>query len=151
MTFEAVAYSDEHARRELMPHLLSYMATEGYPCGVSSKPHTKRRTLSANALYWRWMETMAQFMSERTGRHFDKDTAHDLCRHLHLGYRTNPRATASGSVIPPQLRSTKKLTTSEFCFYMNKIDSWAAIHLGLKLPKPQEGDFYEYQTSQGAA
>ena len=69
------------------------------------RPH---RSLSANALYWTWLDALAKHFS-KGGNKFDKDAMHDLMRHKFLGYEDK---TVGKTVISQQLKSTADLTPS---------------------------------------
>lgn len=100
------------------------------------KPH---RSLSANALYWAWLDALAKHFS-RGGNKFDKDAMHDLMRHKFLGYEDK---TVGKTVISQQLKSTADLTSSGMCEYMQQIDAWAADH-GCLLPRPEDNEYAEW-------
>jgi hypothetical protein len=94
------------------------------------------RSLSQNALYWMWMGEMATHFASR-GAEIDKDKAHDLMRHQHLGYED---IVINNTVINSQLKSTTKLTKGEMHDYMEKVDAWAADH-GVLLPHPEDSEY----------
>lgn len=104
------------------------------------------RTLDQNALYWKWMECMSRYFTER-GRPLDKDEAHDLMRHLFLGYQTK----TIGHTEITNLRSTTKLDKGEMSHYMTLIDAWA-VDRGCYLPKPEDSEYMELmrQTQEAA-
>lgn len=116
----------------------------------------KRRSLSANALYWVWMDTLAGTFNQReikrqktepsyTMQAYDKEDMHNLCRHLLLGYET---IQIRNTVIEGQLRSTAKLNKGEFCNYMEKINAWA-VEIGIYLPYPQDSEYARYLEQNG--
>lgn len=97
------------------------------PWSVTVEPYRKKRTLSQNGLYWKWVSIIA----DATGN--SDDDAHDalkdkFCppREVQLGddYRT--------------IRSTAKLETLEFKSYMDKVYAFATAELGIMLPIPEE-------------
>jgi hypothetical protein len=100
------------------------------------RPH---RSLSANALYWTWLDALAKHFS-KGGNKFDKDAMHDLMRHKFLGYEDK---TVGKTVISQQLKSTADLTSSGMCEYMQQIDAWAA-DCGCLLPRPENNEYAEW-------
>lgn len=104
------------------------------------------RTLSANALYWVWMQHLGKHLSTQQ-KTYCKDAMHDICRHKFLGYKSNGKRFIDGTQMPPQLRSTSKLTKQEMCFYMSQIDAWA-VTLGCLLPTPDGSEYYKFTKEQ---
>lgn len=120
------------------------------PMQIEIKPWAPPRTLSANALYWRWLTTLAAHLSTPK-QHWTKDDLHDICRHKFIGYRSNARRFLSdGSQLPPQLKTTTELTKSEMCHYMTQIDSWA-ISLDCLLPSPDDSEYKQFIRKQEQA
>jgi hypothetical protein len=103
------------------------------------RPLKSRRTLSQNDLYWQWMEDLSVYFT-RNGRPLTKDDAHDLMRHIHLGYTSK---TIGKTEIGPFLRSTKTLSTAEMGEYMDRVDAWA-IDMGCQLPTPADSAHERY-------
>jgi len=99
---------------------------------VEIKKKTKGRTLSQNALYWRWMDKIASLVSETTG--YEVDEVHGLFKDKFLP----KRIVTIGGVETEIPGSTKKLTTKEMVSYMDRIDRFCIQHLGISLPIPSE-------------
>ena len=119
------------------------------PAEMILKPWQPKRSLSANALYWQWMNTLAKHVSTPAGG-FIKDDLHDICRHKFLGYRSNGKRLKDGSQLPAQLKSTSSLKRNEFCYYMTQVDAWAAS-LGCLLPRPDDCEYQFYLDDQETA
>jgi len=100
------------------------------------KPH---RSLSANALYWTWLNTLAAHFSKGDNK-FDKDDMHDLMRHRFLGYEDK---TVGKTVIAQQLKSTADLDSGGMFHYMQQIDEWASVH-GCLLPRPEDNEYAQW-------
>ena len=100
------------------------------------KPH---RSLSANSLYWVWLDTLAKHFS-KGGNKFSKDDMHDLMRHKFLGYEDR---TVGKTVIAQQLKSTADLDSGGMFHYMEQIDAWAA-DCGCLLPRPEDNEYAEW-------
>lgn len=110
------------------------------PLQLKWKKHTESRSLSANALYWVWLGTMAKHYSQ--GAHsYTGDEMHDLMRHKFLGYTD---VTVGKTVIRDQLKSTANMEVPEFCYYMEQIDAWAAENSVL-LPRPEDSEYSKYK------
>ena len=121
------------------------------PLQINWKHWNPKRSLNANALYWVWLDQLAQFFtdkerqlarrkSEYTAVVYDSDDMHDMMRHQFLGYE-NRRI--RNTEIKEQLRSTTKLNSTEFCDYMTKMDSWAVSH-GCFLTRPEDSEYARY-------
>lgn len=104
------------------------------------------RTLSANALYWVWMQHLGKHLGTQQ-KTYCKDAMHDVCRHKFLGYKSNGKRFIDGTQMPPQLRSTSKLTKAEMCFYMSQLDAWA-VTLGCLLPSPDDSEYHKFKRKQ---
>lgn len=113
---------------------------EGGPIRVVIERFKERRSNSANALYWAWMEAMAKHFS-KGGMKFDKSDMHDLMRHTFLGYE---KRVIGKTALADVLKSTADLDASAFCFYMSQVDAWAAQYKCL-LPRPEDNDYSEWQ------
>lgn len=110
---------------------------------IKVEEYSNPRSLSANRLYWAWLKEMAAHFSKK-GDKYSSEDMHDIMRHKFLGYQ---KAKKIGKTeISKQLKSTAKLTKSEFCYYMEKIDHWCVDH-GLLLPKA-ESEYTEFLAKQ---
>ena len=99
---------------------------------VEVKKKTKGRTLSQNALYWRWMENIVSLASEDTG--YEKD---ELAAYFKSEFLPK-RIVTIGGVETEIPGSTKKLTTKEMVEYMDRIDRFCIQNLAISLPIPCE-------------
>ena len=97
------------------------------PWAVTVEPHKERRSLNANALYWKWIGIIA----EETGN--DPDTVHEAFKQKFL--------------IPEEIsfmgekvlyRSTARLDTGRMTDYMNQVYATATSELGILLPVPED-------------
>jgi hypothetical protein len=103
-----------------------------------------KRSNDANGLYWMWMTELAKHFSNDAGS-YTKDEMHDLMRHKFLGYETK---VIGNTELQPQLKSTAKLNTSEFCDYMMKVDVWAQS-CSVLLPRPENNLYTQYYEEVG--
>jgi len=96
-----------------------------------------KRTLSQNSTYWLWITAIQQ----ETGN--DKNLLHEYFKQKFLG-------TENITVFDSNLNvavSTTKLDTKQMSEYMNRIQEFANIELGILLPNPSDlifNDFYEH-------
>ncbi len=98
---------------------------------VEIKKKTKARSLSQNALYWRWMNEIASLVSDHTG--YEKDEVHELFKKQFL----EPKEVEIGGM-GIYIYSTKNLTTKQMADYMDRIDRFCISELGIGLPIPEE-------------
>lgn len=101
---------------------------------VEIKRKTSGRSLSQNALYWRWMGNIASLVSDHTG--YEKDEVHELFKEAFL----TPKIITIGCM-EVSTYSTKTLTTKEMKEYMDRIDRFCIQNLGISLPIPEEMHF----------
>lgn len=98
---------------------------------VEIKRKTSGRSLSQNALYWRWMSKIASLVSDHTG--YEKDEVHELFKERFL----DPKIIVIAD-IEKKIYSTKGLTTKQMADYMNAVDRFCIQELGIGLPIPEE-------------
>lgn len=108
------------------------------PFVVEIKRLSSKRSLSANALYWKWLTRMGEYFTTRKQEQ-TKDTMHTLMRHKFLGYKT----CTIGRTEITDLKSTTELDSAEMCHYMQQIDQWAA-ELGCLLPRPEDNEYAKW-------
>ena len=101
------------------------------PWKVTIESYSRRRTNNQNALMWRWINEIADYVCEHTG--MDSDDIHEFFKVKFLNPKT---ITIAGEQI--ETRSTKHLTTKEMGEYMDRIHAWASTDLGLRLPAPED-------------
>lgn len=119
------------------------------------------RSNSANALYWVWMTTIADFFTKKEGvkykkriakygakaepgNEYTKDQIHTL---MCFKFLETEDLVIGNTVIPNQLRSTAKLDVFEFTVYMMQVDSWAT-NLQIPLPRPEANEYTGYWQAQ---
>ena len=127
MTAKPIIVRDERGRA-IVQSLISGLNI-ARPWSVEIKPYVKRRTLSQNALMWKWVDEAVKIIHETTG--VDKDQLHEALKRKFLEPK---RFEILGEQVA--VYSTKDLKTAEMSAYMNKIEAWAATELGLVLPHP---------------
>ena len=107
------------------------------------KQYRKKRSNSANNLYWLWLTDMAKFFSTPK-TNFEPEDMHDLMRHEFLGYE---EVVIGHTVLKPKLKSTADDDTAEFCEYMQQVDHWSIDH-GCSLPRPEDNFYSKYKEAQ---
>lgn len=123
------AITNSETMRHVMYVISNLDAEKGW--NVEIKRKTKQRTLSQNALYWRWMNEIAALVSEQTG--YEKDEVHELFKDTFL----DPKIITIGGVTTKRY-STQNLTTKEMSKYMDRVDRFCIQNLGISLPIPAE-------------
>ena len=111
------------------------MASLGKPLGVTVAPYKKTRTSEQNALMWVWLTQISK-EAWVGGKQFDAETWHEHCRREFLP-ETNARGDEKWLVLPGGDRlcvmSTTRLNTEEMSLYMDAIDAFAAVELGVEI------------------
>lgn len=114
------------------------------PLKISWKNYKVTRSLSANRLYWMWMDTLAGRFSEKGKKVYDRAEIHNICKHKFLGYED---IRINNTVIPNQLKDSKSLDKGEFFFYMRQVDDWA-MELEIYLERPEKGEYNDMVKDQ---
>jgi len=132
---------------DLSKRVQAFWNWEQHPIlSIEVKPTNERRSLDQNALFWKWMEELSKYFTNR-GHPLTKQDAHDLMCHEFLGYQTK----VLGKTKIVQLVTTtspKKMEMTDFCHFMDQIDAWAADK-GCLLPTPADTAYAEYKRKQG--
>lgn len=105
-----------------------------YLCSV--KMHRRQRTVQQNSLLWFWYNELRM----HTG--IDTERLH----HILAGLFLPPMVTVIAGVEHTSPRSTKKLTTKQFSWYLEKIHQWALETDGIEcyLPWPEDVGWEEF-------
>jgi hypothetical protein len=102
---------------------------------VTITPHRERRSLPQNSLYWLWIACIA----DETGA--DRNQVHDEMKAMLL-----PRETVRGLFGDvPRTVSTSKLDTAQFTAYLEKVEAFALTDLDIRLPKPGDAVFDQFE------
>jgi hypothetical protein len=137
---------------EYVRNRIKHFVDEGKPCYVKVEEYKNPRSLSANSLYWVWMDDLAklfnkkglQIQGEEGERAYEKDDCHDLMRSMFLGKEVK---TLSKTKIE-RLKSTRKLNSSEFCHYLSQIEHWSIDKLRHTLPNPADSAYMKWMEEQ---
>jgi len=99
---------------------------------VVIRAHKSRRSLSANGLYWQWVDRIRWHVAESTGQIYSAEELHEWLKGKFLPTKT---VEVGGETQRCRL-STAKLNTKEFGEYMDQIDKYCSANLMLFLPVP---------------
>ena len=97
-------------------------------------PYRRNRSLAQNRLYWLWLKVIADHVFETTGQQVSDEDMHEWFKARFLGTRI---VEVNGEAVRAA-KSTRTLSVAEFSQYLERIDHFAAEHLGLTLPHPQD-------------
>jgi len=127
-----IVKQDEAVRQRAVDHILGLSRDK--PWNIEIKKHVKKRSLSQNALMWKWINQAADIIGRHTG--YDADDMHEFFKAKFLPAAGRTRIVIDG--IPVERFTTTKLNTKEMHDYMGAIDRWAVSYLGLRLPHPED-------------
>jgi hypothetical protein len=134
----------QNAHKYIDQHLERIVNQGGNPAYIKVDEYKPKRSLSANALYWMWNKQIADDLTKR-GRPTTDREIHTLMKHKFLGYKD--WGSIGKTQIGNQLRSTTELNKSEFCYYLQQIEAWAA-ECGVLVKTPVASEYKEYLDSQ---
>lgn len=117
----------DNAEREAIRDYISRLP-DGKTYDVSIKLHRTKRSSEANNLYWAWIGIIAQ----ETGN--DREVCHKFFAKKFLGYDTKEFGDEKIAIV----KSTSNLDTAQFAEYMNQVEAFAAVELGIILPHPDD-------------
>ena len=98
------------------------------PYFAEIKQIRRRRTIDQNSLYWLWLKCL----QDETGE--DKDRLHEYFKARYLGIST----VEVFGVDVQMSASTTKLDTKEMTHYLDRIQQFALMDLGIALPNPSD-------------
>lgn len=117
---------------------------DGKQCYVKVDEYTSPRTLPANRLYWKWLDEISEYLTKRKYDAQSHDL-HDLMKHKFLGYH-EPKKVGQ-TLIEKRLRSTRTLSKTDFCSYMEKVEAWA-FNIGCIVTTPALSEYQQYLDRQ---
>lgn len=129
MKKQTIILRDDMLLQRLIRHLQALDLSK--PVEVTIQRHRKRRSLSQNALMWKWLGEVVAHVREHTG--MDADDIHEFFKAKFLPPRLIELA---GEAV--EYRTTTTLTTAEMSEYMDAIYHFCTSELGLLLPLPEE-------------
>lgn len=98
------------------------------PYDINIDVHRVKRSTSQNALYWLWLDIVA----DETGN--SRDELHDVFRTKFLPVAEHEVL----GVVVRELPTTTKLSTDQFTTYLNQIEVFCNTELGIVLPHPED-------------
>ena len=98
------------------------------PYFAEIKQIRRRRTIDQNSLYWLWLKCL----QDETGE--DKERLHEYFKARYLGVST----VEVFGVDVQMSASTTKLDTKEMTHYLDRIQQFALVDLGIALPNPSD-------------
>jgi hypothetical protein len=98
-----------------------------HPWKITIERYKKKRSLSQNALYWKWVG----IISDETGN--DRDEVHEFFKVKFL----TPTIIEMGDTAIA-CRTTTKLSTQDMSDFMEKVMAFSTGNLGILLPIPEE-------------
>ena len=101
------------------------------PWAITIEPHRKKRSLSQNGLYWKWLDETVALVSKETGN--DSDDLHEFFKQKFLQpvkFEVNGEA--------GRRYTTTKLTTEGMSDYLSRIYAFVVGELGILLPTPEK-------------
>lgn len=101
-----------------------------------------RRSLSQNALMWKWLTEIAQQTKQKGYGDYDSEDMHIYFKDK---FCVDKPLTIGKTTI--QVKSTKKLDKGEMTLYMNQIHQWA-VNAGFRLSMPEGSEYMKLMQSQ---
>jgi hypothetical protein len=101
-----------------------------------------KRSLSQNALMWKWLTEIAQQTKEKGYGDYDSEDMHEYFKDR---FCVDKLLTIGKTTI--QVKSTKKMDKGEMTFYMNQIHQWA-VNAGFRLSMPEDSEYAKLNMSQ---
>lgn len=101
------------------------------PIRLTVEEVTKRRTLSQNALMWKWLNEVADKMAEYSGH--TPEEIHDFFKRKFL---SPTLVTIAGETV--ERYTTTKMNTAEMSAYMDRIYAFVTGECGIYLTLPEQ-------------
>lgn len=100
------------------------------------------RTLSQNALMWKWLTEIAQQTKQKGYGAYSSEDMHEYFKNK---FCVDKSLTIGKTTI--QVKSTKRLYKGEMTFYMNQIHQWS-VNAGFRLSMPENSEYMKAIQSQ---
>ena len=101
-----------------------------------------KRSLSQNALMWKWLTEIAEQTKQKGYGDYDSEDMHEYFKDK---FCIDKPLTIGKTII--QVKSTKKLDKGEMTFYMSQIHQWA-VNAGFSLSMPEDSEYMKLMQSQ---
>lgn len=129
MEFKVLAQKDREAVKAYIDKL-----PEGKRYDVSVKVHREKRTVDQNRLLFLWIGCI----SHETG--YFKDEVHEILKKKFLG----TQAFEMWGEKVERVKSTTSLDTKQFSLYLERIQQFASVEMGIVLPDPKDQYFEQF-------
>jgi hypothetical protein len=127
----------------LITELTKLIQSTGKPYRVTCKEYKETRSLSQNALMWKWLaeiDKQAPLLCD--SKISGAEMWHEVFKHYYCPVKTVKNERASLSI-----KSTKMLDLGEMTFYLNKIENWC-FDRGVKLTIPSDSKYAKLMENQ---
>lgn len=101
-----------------------------------------KRSLSQNALMWKWLTEIAQQTKQKGYGVYSSEDMHEYFKNK---FCVDKALTIGKTTI--QVKSTKKLDKGDMTFYMNQIHQWS-VNAGFRLSMPEDSEYMKLMQSQ---
>lgn len=129
---QTVVVGDEQTRARALRFLQSLDLSKPWEITIQRK--RRKRTLSQNALMWKWINEVADLVSRETGQ--DADDIHEFFKAKFLPAAGRKIVEIGGETV--EHRTTTELSTADMGRYMDAIYAFVVNELGILLPLPEE-------------
>lgn len=128
---QTIIVRGERERQHALRTIYEMRIDPAHPSEINIGPYKKKRSLSQNALMWKWINEVVDIVCTDTGN--DADQIHYWFKEKFL----------SPTVIevrgqPVEYRTTTNLTAEEMSAYMNRIHAFVTQELDIRLTLPEE-------------
>jgi hypothetical protein len=104
---------------------------------VSISPVTAKRSVNQNALMWKWLNHVSDYIRDHTGDgQYTPDQLHEFFKRRFAPASCRSRVSIGGH--EEEHITTTKMTKHEMSEYMMKISIWCAQEMGIMLPHPED-------------
>jgi len=100
------------------------MSKAGTPLSVTVAEHKSKRSVEQNARYWKLINEIAE-KSWLQGKQFSSEAWHENFKREYIGTEDTPGNGTVGI-------STRTLSVGDFSTYMDRVQQFAAEHLGVE-------------------
>lgn len=133
----------ETTKAQLWPVLKELVAT-GKRYRVSIKVWHDKRSVSQNALLWKWNGEIAGQLVKAGKGAFTGEQLHEYLKEIYCPAKA---ITVMGET--RYVKSTKLLDTGEMTLYLDQLNTWARQR-GIRLTIPARCEYQQLRTHQGA-
>lgn len=124
--------------------LTKALQKKGKPLRLTVVEWREKRSLSQNALYWKWLTEIDQQNPLKVDG--SKIQGNELWHEVFKKYYCPVKNITNGENTLP-VKSTKMLDVGEMTFYLNRIEQWC-IDRGIVLTIPETSEYYQLMQSQ---